>query len=131
MITFDVRFDLDGLTENVAVMADKVQRKAALELFGELLQTTPIDTGRARAGWGMDARQGSEVPPEKKKPAGWEMGMTPLYPMPPLKVPPKGASFIMVYNNVEYIVPLNEGTTTRPARRFVQAALDKVQRNLS
>ncbi len=66
MISFDVRFDLDGLPENVAVMADKVQRKAALDLFGELIQTTPFVRGRGRAGWWMDAGLGSIVPEDRK-----------------------------------------------------------------
>jgi len=130
MISFDVRFDLDGLTENVAVMADKVQRKAALDLFGELIQTTPIDTGRARAGWSMDARQGSNVPPERNKPPGWKKGDTPLYPKPATPMPPKGAPYIMIYNNVEYLFYLNEGTSTQAAKHFVQTAKDKVERNL-
>ncbi len=119
MITFDVRFNLDGLTENVAVMADKVQRKAALELFGELLQTTPIDTGRARAGWGMDARQGNEVPPRDQK----------AY-RPKSPVAPQGVPFIIVYNNVEYIVRLNEGHSQQAPKRFVERAVDKVARGL-
>ena len=119
MISFDVRFDLDGLNENVAVMADKVQRKAALDLFGELIQTTPIDTGRARAGWSMDARKGEDVPPLKAS------SYRPKSP-----VPPKGAPFIIIYNNVEYIVPLNEGTATRPPRRFVQESIEKVAKSL-
>lgn len=130
MISFDVRFDLDGLAENVAVMADKVQRKAALDLFGELIQTTPIDTGRARAGWSMDARQGSNVPEARKKPKGWKKGDTPLYAKPSTPMPPKGAPFIMIYNNVEYIVHLNDGTSTQAAKRFVQIAKEKVERNL-
>ena len=119
MITFDVRFDLDGLTESVAVMADKVQRKAALDLFGELIQTTPIDTGRARAGWSMDTRKGDDVPPAKAS------SYRPKSPMPP-----KGAQFIMLYNNVEYIVYLNEGRSTQAPTRFVEKAVDKIARNL-
>ena len=119
MIHFDVTFNLDGLAENVAVMADKVQRKAALELFSELLQTTPIDTGRARAGWGMDARQGSEVPQKDQK----------AY-RPKSPVAPQGAPFIIVYNNVEYIVRLNEGHSQQAPKRFVERAVDKVARGL-
>lgn len=130
MIHFDVTFNLDGLAENVAATADIVQRKAALDLFGELIQTTPIDTGRARAGWSMDIRQGANVPEDRKKPKGWKKGDTPLYPRPATPMPPKGAPYIMIYNNVEYIIHLNDGTPTQPARRFVEQAVDKVSRNL-
>lgn len=119
MIHFDVQFNLDGLAENVAVMSDKVQRKAALDLFGELIQTTPIDTGRARAGWSMDARKGEDVPPLKA---------SSYHPKSP--VPPKGVPYIMIYNNVEYIVYLNEGRSTQAPTRFVERAVDKIARNL-
>ena len=119
MIRLDIGFDLDGLAENVAVTADIVQRKAALDLFGELIQTTPVDTGRARAGWSMDARKGQDVPPLKAS------SYRPKSP-----TPPKGAPSIMIYNNVEYIIHLNDGTPTQPARRFVEKAVDKVSRNL-
>lgn len=119
MISFDVRFDLDGLAESVAVVADKVQRKAALDLFGELIQTTPIDTGRARAGWSMDARQGADVPPLKAS------SYRPKSPFPP-----KGVPFIIIYNNVEYIVRLNEGHSRQAPARFVQRAVEKISRNL-
>jgi hypothetical protein len=130
MISFDVRFDLDGLTENVAVMADKVQRKAALDLFGELIQTTPIDTGRARAGWNMDAQKGEDVPESVEQPEKWKKGKTPYYKRPKTPIPPKGATAIYIYNNVEYIKHLNDGTTTQAPRLFVEAAKDKVAKNL-
>lgn len=130
MIHFDVQFNLDGLAENVAKLSDDVQRNAAINLLGQLLDTTPIDTGRARAGWSMGDTHGSFVPETKKKPKGWKKGDAPLYPRPVITIPPKGAPFIIIYNNVEYIVPLNDGTTTRPPRRFVQESIDKVARSL-
>ena len=119
MIRLDIGFDLDGLAENVAVTADIVQRKAALDLFGELIQTTPVDTGRARAGWSMDARKGQDVPPLKAS------SYRPKSP-----VPPKGVPYIMIYNNVEYLVYLNEGRSTQAPTRFVERAVDKIARNL-
>lgn len=119
MISFDVQFNIDGLTENVAVMADKVQRKAALDLFGELIQTTPIDTGRARAGWSMDIRQGSDVPPRNSSSYRTKS-----------PIPPKNAPFIIIYNNVEYAVRLNEGHSRQAPSRFVEKAVDKISRNL-
>lgn len=100
-------------------MSDKVQRKAALDLFGELIQTTPIDTGRARAGWSMDVRKGEDVPPLKAS------SYRPKSP-----VPPKGVPYIMIYNNVEYIVRLNEGHSTQAPAHFVEQAVDKIARNL-
>lgn len=130
MIHFDVQFNLDGLAENVAVMSDKVQRKAALDLFGELIQTTPIDTGRARAGWSMDIQKGEDLPEHVDAPKKWKKGKTPYYKRPTTPIPPKGATAIYIFNNVEYIKHLNDGTTTQAPRLFVDQALEKVKANL-
>ena len=117
MITFDVRFDLDGLTENVAEFADTMQRRAAMELQSELIETTPRDTSRARSGWHLDTNHGTFVPPKGQ--ASYA---------PQKQIAPQGAPFIIVYNNVEYIVRLNEGHSQQAPKRFVQLAVDKVQR---
>lgn len=119
MISFDVRFDLDGLTENVAEIADFTQRKAAMALQGELIEVTPRDTSRARAGWHLDTHNNGFVPPK---------GQTTYTPQ--RQQAPKGAPFVLVFNNVEYIVRLNEGHSTQAPARFVQIAVDKVARNL-
>ena len=119
MIRFDVNFNLDGLTESVAKIADDTQRKAAMELQGELIEVTPRDTSRARAGWHLDIRNNGFVPPKGQ--ASYT---------PQRQQAPKGAPFILVFNNVEYIVPLNEGTSTQAPEQFVQIARDKIARNL-
>ena len=119
MIRFDVNFNLDGLTENVAKIADDTQRKAAMELQGELIEITPRDTSRARAGWLLDTLNNGFVPPK---------GQTTYTPQ--RQQAPKGAPFVLVFNNVEYIVRLNEGHSTQQPARFVQAAVDKIARNI-
>ncbi len=117
MINFDIKINLDGLAQNVAEFADTVQRRAAMELQSELIETTPRDTSRARSGWHLDTNHGTFVPPK---------GLESYKPQK--QVAPKGAPFLIVYNNVEYIVPLNEGHSQQEAPGFVQRAKDKVQR---
>ena len=119
MIRFDVQFNLDGLDANVAKIADDTQRKAAMELQGELFEVTPKETSRARTGWHVDTQNNGFVPPK---------GQTTYTPQ--RQQAPKGAPFILVFNNVEYIVRLNEGHSTQAPARFVQLAVDKVARNL-
>lgn len=119
MIHFDVQFNLDGLAENVAQVADFAQRKAAMALQGELIDITPRDTSRARAGWHIDTHNNGFVPQKGQK----------TY-TPQRQQAPKGAPFILVFNNVEYIVRLNEGHSTQQPARFVQIAVDKIARNL-
>ncbi len=119
MINFDIKINLDGLAQNVAEFADTVQRRAAMELQSELIETTPRDTSRARSGWHLDTNHGTFLPPEGQ--ASYT---------PQKQIAPKGASFLILYNNVEYIVSLNEGHSTQAPKRFVQLAMDKVQRGV-
>lgn len=39
--------------KNIEQRADIIKRKIALEIYRELIETTPVDTGRAKAGWNM------------------------------------------------------------------------------
>lgn len=115
-----VRFDVDinAIAARVGIRADLIKRKLALDIWSELMATTPVDTGRARAGWSMGPSVTGYVP---------RRGGTHQTPNTP--TPPTG-DIIVIYNNVEYIVPLNNGTTTRPPRLFVESAVGKVMSGL-
>lgn len=117
------RFDLDipALARQLQVDADTIQRKIALEIFARLLAVTPVDTGRARAGWSIDTRHGSYVPPKDESGYGYDRSMN----VSPYMIP-KNAPVIVIYNNVEYIIHLNDGTPTQPARLFVEQAVESV-----
>jgi len=128
MITFDISFSLDDLEAPLLEFMDQVQRKYAMDLWSELIATTNIDTGRARAGWsiGMEGK-GDDVPAEVDKPTKWKSGKRPYYRKPRRPSIGKGADFLVVYNNVNYIVPLNNGTSLRPGMFFVEKAVEKVK----
>ena len=117
------RFDLDipALAKSIKQDADTIQRKIALEIFSLLLSKTPMDTGRARAGWSVDTRHGSYVPPKDESGYGFDRSMVVTAAMIP-----KGADLICIYNNVGYIVLLNEGTSTQAPAMFVETAVDSV-----
>lgn len=112
--------------QNIEKVADLVKRKLALELFAELLQTTPVDTGRARAGWNMGPMLTANVPPKDKSGYGYDVSMN-VSP----EMAPKDADIIYIYNNVEYIGRLNAGSSTQAPREFVQIAIDKVVGGMS
>lgn len=119
MIELDLTINLEGMDGELVALADMAQRKAALELFDGLLASTPVDTGRARAGWSMDTSHGDFVPP---KGAGVYQAQSAF--------PPQGAEMIIVYNNVEYIVPLNEGRSKQAPAHFVEQQIARVQAGL-
>ena len=108
--------DIEALAKQLLVDADLIKRKVALDIYGQLLAKTPVDTGRARAGWSVSAeRPGSDVPVKGGK----------SYPAQPQAIP-KNANIICVYNNVEYIVRLNEGHSRQAPAMFVEQAVDAV-----
>lgn len=119
--------DIEALAKQFLVEADTIKRKVALDIYGRLLATTPVDTGRARAGWGVSAEKPrSDVPAKDESGYSYDRAMNPS----PYMIP-KNANIICIYNNVEYIVPLNNGTATRPPRLFAEKAVDDVMGGLS
>lgn len=132
MITFRIDFDLDSLETPLAEHADKVRRIVALDLWGALVRYTNIDTGRARAGWsiGFDGQENWK-PGVVAVSEGWKSGGAPLFsrPSPPSFL--KGAQSVTVYNNVEYIVPLNYGNSKYGGGHFVEKAIAEVRARIS
>ena len=121
------RFDcnIPELAKKLQVDADLIKRKIALDIFARLLATTPVDTGRARAGWSVDTRHGSFVPPEDKSGYAYDRSVNPT----PYMIP-KGADVIVIYNNVEYIVRLNDGHSQQAPAMFVEQSVDAVMGGL-
>lgn len=117
---------LGRTAQNIEQRADLIKRKIALEIFRELIETTPIDTGRAKAGWNLGPMLTSNVPPKDKSGYGYDVSMN-VNP----SMAPKDADIIYIYNNVEYIGRLNEGSSTQAPRGFVQIAIDKVVGGMS
>ena len=112
--------------KNIEQRADLIKRRIALEIFRELIETTPVDTGRAKAGWSLGPMLTNNVPPEDKSGYGYDVSMN----VDPSMVP-QNAPIIYIYNNVGYIGRLNAGSSTQAPREFVQIAIDKVAGGLS
>ena len=113
--------DIEALSRQFMVDADTLKRKIALDIYGRLLATTPRDTSRAAAGWSVSAEQaGAGVPPK---------GLKSYNPNPSPSIP-KNANIICIYNNVEYIIRLNEGHSKQAPAMFVEQAVDAVMGGL-
>ena len=112
--------------KNIEQRADLIKRRIELEIFKELIETTPVDTGRAKAGWNMGPMLTNNVPPKDKSGYGYDASMN-VNP----SMAPQDAPIIYIYNNVEYIGRLNAGSSTQAPREFVQIAIDKVVGGMS
>lgn len=110
-----VRFDvnINAIAARVGIRADLIKRKLALDIWSELMATTPVDTGRARAGWSMGQTVTGYVPQKGG-----------VYQAPNTPTPPTG-DIIVIYNNVEYIIGLNSGTSKQAPAMFVESAVEK------
>jgi hypothetical protein len=99
-----------------------LMRMATIEFFRTITISTPVDTGRARAGWTPSINvPSSYVPPEGK------------YGMP--AIPELGTvtvrDTIYITNNLPYIKRLNNGYSRQAPARFVESAAARVQNAIS
>lgn len=99
---------------------DEVLKKVAFDTLRNLQKTTPRKTGRARAGWNTTV---NAPPSEWKPPKGSKR-----YSLQPFK----GAdgityhSVINFSNNVEYIIPLDEGTSVQAPAGILEPVLSRM-----
>ena len=97
---------------------DDILKEAATHFFNEVVESTPVQSGRLRQGWRMKRGEvDSSVP--KLRPGKYAKPETPDIAPPT----PGGNNAIYVSNGVPYILENNSGSKDRPPTRFVQAAL--------
>ena len=90
----------DGLLAFLAQLAD---------CYGRLVQRTPVDTGRARAGWHIEGEENEWRPdPGEYEKAKAEAAAVISQEVLKLEALSK-ADVIYIMNNVEYILPLEAG----------------------
>ena len=97
---------------------DKLLRDAATATYEELVQLTPVQTGKARAGWNISrGTVDASVPAPGKK----------QYPKPetPALAPagPGEGSTIYISSAIPYINVLNSGSSEKAPKYFVQQAI--------
>jgi len=112
-----------GLKKYAAAVERRVHtvvKAAGMNLYTRIVERTPVDTGRAKAGWHIDPRWTAKKPlPGKTR-----------YPPPSMEEPPDSAEY-WIYNNVEYIEPLEHGHSKQAPQGMVGLALAEVGRALA
>lgn len=91
---------------------NQIIRKSTLDLWSAIVESTPHDTGRAKNNWSIDTRHTQEV---------YEAGRQ--YSPHMSFNPDINAPVIYIYNNLEYIVPLEEGHSQQAPRGMVAVNL--------
>lgn len=107
---------------------ERVLKKLALDVTANLIESTPVDTGWARANWvpsigvkiettAPAAPEGSDVAAASARQGAGKAEIVTGYFLRRGK--------IHISNNVPYIIRLNEGSSQQAPAGFVQAAIRK------
>ena len=120
----EINFSFDKIAKKLKIDVIKLQKKVALDIFARLIESTPVDTGRAAGNWNISISQPdySEIDrkfeeAELSGKAASSVGV--IEPMNYFGV-------IWIANSVPYIVFLNEGSSIQAPRNFVQMSVEEV-----
>lgn len=105
---------------------------AIVREFSELVKQTPVDTGRARAGWSIGTEPSEWTPP----PGVWEEFLANGYIDAAVA---KGltnkklseSEVVYICNNVEYIMALEAGWSKQAPQGFIGKFLQRLNRQLT
>lgn len=108
-----VNIDVQGIERVVAEVESRIHKTArvlVLEIWNNLVENTPVRSGRARANW-VISRTGvaAELPPGQYS-----------YPAPPV-VPRFKELFIV--NPLDYVQYLNDGWSEQAPAGFIEASV--------
>lgn len=101
---YELKSNLPKLARALGLATETIVRRVAVDLHGRITLRTPVDTGRARAGWGL-----GEVPSVP--------GIQPI----------TGHQPVYITNNVPYIVYLEQGSSQQAPIGMVRVSLAEIE----
>ena len=105
--------DLAAFSKKIGVNFEQAVRKVSFDIWNDATELTPVDTGRARASWNIS----EEYANLSTKPAGYEGGGKGVVGAI------TGKKDVIISNNVEYIVFLEEGSSTQAPNGMTKLAV--------
>lgn len=116
----EIRLALERATETVI-------RKISLDVTANLIKTTPVDTGWARANWvpAVGKRFQGTVGSREDAQAGRVSAGAQATGQARVAGYRLTDGRVFVSNNVPYILRLNDGSSTQAPAGFIQAAINK------
>jgi hypothetical protein len=110
----------DLYKEGVEQMMEKEVRITALQIFNQIVERTPVDTGRARANWNIDINTVDLTLHDPGRDATNEsLTATARF---------KLTDTIYISNNLPYIERLDEGHSKQAPAGFIDAAIETGKR---
>jgi hypothetical protein len=108
---------MNAIVSRVNRRMDTVIRKSTIELFGQVIKMTPVDTGRARGNW--QCTVGSPATDETDRLD--KVGSSVMSEV--TQTVPKAGSVVWLSNNVPYIRKLEYGSSTQAPGGMVRIAI--------
>lgn len=108
----------DRIKINLDKALDDLLERVATDAFNELVESTPVTSGRLRAGWKMKRGEVDSTVPKLRKGKYAKPKAPQIEP-----ATPGGKNTIYISNGVPYILEVNSGSADRAPTRFVQAAI--------
>jgi len=111
---------LTALADHTTGSIEKVIRKACIDLYRSIVEKTPVDTGRAKASWGLSTHHANDEASEN---------MTPEEAVQVVSDNISDFTFkaqddqVIIYNNLEYIEYLENGTSQQAPSGMVSLSL--------
>lgn len=130
--------DVEKFIENLNISYSTGIRKVAIDTFEGIVRKTPVDEGRARGSWNLSTHAPDPtVLPETSKTDRDEAsseGLDAVYPPPEplLSISDvKDRPDIYISNNLDYILPLEEGwSETQAPDGMVRLTLQEMQSHI-
>jgi hypothetical protein len=105
--------DMAAFSKKVGVELSTVVRKVSFDIWNDVTRLTPVDTGRARASWNVSEEYANlAVKPKSYEGSGQGVAG---------KI--SGKKDVIISNNVEYIVFLENGSSTQAPAGMTKLAV--------
>lgn len=118
---YEFKADVAAFARILDINLQTIVRMFVLKIWNGVTQKTPVDTGRARAGWAIiEGTPDAPVPPEGQ-----------YGPPPPAKIEVvDGKRVVYVINAVEYVNWLEEGSSQQAPAGMVRVTLAELEREI-
>lgn len=117
------KLDLKRFDDLTLKQHSQLLRKVAFQLLGLIVQKNPVKTGRSQNNWqvAVDTSAGDAVIAGRRSEAAIQAdGLAELAKVKPF-------STVILFNNVEYIVFLEEGSSTQAPQGMVAISILEVE----
>lgn len=112
----------DKVAERLGLSVVTVQKKIAFDIFADLVEQTPVDTGRAMNNWNISVGTADRsVKEEGGSPAGIQGAKEGIAAATLAGLKP--FSTVWISNSLPYIVFLNEGSSDQAPSGFVERSI--------